>query len=191
MTENMNDSSFMVPNGSYQQDAMPDLHRQEHHNVIKNENDQNGTHMNHVNLERVNLDQQQQRTESNNASDIVSNANQHTIDEDHQQSTNDESSKSGKKRNKAAKKNTKLDAKSKLEKSRQSARECRARKKLRYQYLEDLVCNREKAVIKLREELSMFCEFSKQIDAGTLSDRDRLLLTDQTKENNSESTSLL
>lgn len=53
------------------------------------------------------------------------------------------------------KKGTKLDAKSKLEKSRQSARECRARKKLRYQYLEDLVCNREKAVIKLREELSM------------------------------------
>lgn len=60
-----------------------------------------------------------------------------------------------KRRNKTTKKNTKLDAKSKLEKSRQSARECRARKKLRYQYLEDLVCNREKAVVKLREELSM------------------------------------
>lgn len=60
----------------------------------------------------------------------------------------------GKKRTKMTKKNTKLDAKSKLEKSRQSARECRARKKLRYQYLEDLVCNREKAVVKLREELA-------------------------------------
>lgn len=62
---------------------------------------------------------------------------------------------SSRRRNKLSKKNAKLDAKSKLEKSRQSARECRARKKLRYQYLEDLVCNREKAVVKLREELSM------------------------------------
>lgn len=62
--------------------------------------------------------------------------------------------KGSKRKNKTAKKSTKLDARSKLEKSRQSARECRARKKLRYQYLEDLVNNREKAVVKLREELS-------------------------------------
>lgn len=40
-----------------------------------------------------------------------------------------------------------------LERSRQSARECRARKKLRYQYLEELVADREKAVIALRAEL--------------------------------------
>lgn len=60
-----------------------------------------------------------------------------------------------KKKTKSSKKSAKLDAKSKLEKSRQSARECRARKKLRYQYLEDLVNGREKAVVKLREELSM------------------------------------
>ena len=39
------------------------------------------------------------------------------------------------------------------ERSRQSARECRARKKLRYQYLEELVTNREKAVIALHREL--------------------------------------
>merc|ERR1712032_1160290 len=31
----------------------------------------------------------------------------------------------------------------KLEKSRQSARECRARKKLRYQYLDDMILERE------------------------------------------------
>jgi len=41
-----------------------------------------------------------------------------------------------------------------LERSRQSARECRARKKLRYQYLEELVSHREKAVITLREEFA-------------------------------------
>lgn len=58
-----------------------------------------------------------------------------------------------KKRKKSFKKAAKLDVKLKLEKSRQSARECRARKKLRYQYLEDLVCNREKAVMILRDEL--------------------------------------
>ena len=50
---------------------------------------------------------------------------------------------------------SKMDVRAKLERSRQSARECRARKKLRYQYLEDLVANREKAVFALRDELEL------------------------------------
>lgn len=84
----------------------------------------------------------------------LSNTNQPT-DDSLRDNSQDEGSRANKKRSKLSKKSAKLDAKSKLEKSRQSARECRARKKLRYQYLEDLVCNREKAVVKLREELTM------------------------------------
>ncbi|CAL4066189.1 unnamed protein product [Meganyctiphanes norvegica] len=52
----------------------------------------------------------------------------------------------GSKRGRKPGRKSKSDMKAKLERSRQSARECRARKKLRYQYLEELVANREKAV---------------------------------------------
>ncbi|XP_032457395.1 REPTOR-binding partner isoform X2 [Nasonia vitripennis] len=62
----------------------------------------------------------------------------------------------------------KSDMKAKLERSRQSARECRARKKLRYQYLEELVSDREKAVFALRKELDMYKTWSQELDAGHL-----------------------
>ena len=119
--------------------------------------------------------------------------NHSTEDDDEEDLTqpihqDDGSKQAQKKRNKTIKKSTKLDAKSKLEKSRQSARECRARKKLRYQYLEDLVCNREKAVIKLRDELTMFCDLARKLDSGTLTDKERQVLIDQTKENNTSKT---
>ena len=42
----------------------------------------------------------------------------------------------------------KQDDVSKLERSRMSAKECRVRKKLRYEYLEELVKDREKAIGK-------------------------------------------
>jgi len=42
----------------------------------------------------------------------------------------------------------------KLERSRQSAQECRARKKIRYQYLEELVQSCEKSIYDLRDELN-------------------------------------
>lgn len=56
--------------------------------------------------------------------------------------------------------------KAKLERSRQSARECRARKKLRYQYLEELVADREKAVLELRQELEKYQYWAQEIDSG-------------------------
>ncbi|XP_069700824.1 REPTOR-binding partner [Periplaneta americana] len=60
----------------------------------------------------------------------------------------------------------KVDMKAKLERSRQSARECRARKKLRYQYLEELVADREKAVIALRKELEKYRSWGRELDEG-------------------------
>jgi len=58
------------------------------------------------------------------------------------------------------------DVKVRLERSRQSARECRARKKLRYQYLEELVTHREKAVVALREEVGKYIAMYRELDKG-------------------------
>merc|ERR1711899_424371 len=66
--------------------------------------------------------------------------------------------------------NLKTDMKSKLERSRQSARECRARKKLRYQYLDDLLLEREKASLKLKEELLMYQKWCHELDKGRIPD---------------------
>nr|KAG5698613.1 hypothetical protein BaRGS_027124 [Batillaria attramentaria] len=65
---------------------------------------------------------------------------------------------------------SKIDQKAKLERSRQSARECRARKKLRYQYLEELVASREKAVFSLRDEVEMYRRWCHDVDEGYVPD---------------------
>ena len=56
--------------------------------------------------------------------------------------------------------------KSKLERSQQSARECRARKKLRYQYLDDLILERERANVVLRDELMKYQKWCHELDKG-------------------------
>merc|ERR1711892_307381 len=60
------------------------------------------------------------------------------------------------------------DVRVKLEKSRQSARECRARKKMRYQYLDDSIAERERANDKLRNELMTYVSWCKELDMGRI-----------------------
>uniref|UniRef100_T1JA53 BZIP domain-containing protein n=1 Tax=Strigamia maritima TaxID=126957 RepID=T1JA53_STRMM len=78
---------------------------------------------------------------------------------------------------KPGRKPTKVDMKAKLERSRQSARECRARKKLRYQYLEELVAHREQAVLMLRKELELYRQWCKEIDEGKIPEGALKLIT--------------
>ncbi|KAG7156003.1 cAMP-responsive element-binding protein-like 2-like [Homarus americanus] len=78
------------------------------------------------------------------------------------------SKREGTKRGRKPGRKAKSDMKAKLERSRQSARECRARKKLRYQYLEELVANREKAVFALHRELDQYRQWAKDIDEGKI-----------------------
>ncbi|CAF1576702.1 unnamed protein product [Rotaria magnacalcarata] len=72
---------------------------------------------------------------------------------------------------KRGRKPMKIDSDTQLEKSRESARQCRRRKKLRYEYLEELVADREKAIAKLHEELQRLRSICQHIDQqGVTSD---------------------
>lgn len=100
------------------------------------------------------------------------------VDDDALQDEKKESGKRG--RRPGRRSSDKADVKAKLERSRQSARECRARKKLRYQYLEELVSDREKAVFALRRELETYKTWCQEVDNGKIPEELNNILEDFT-----------
>jgi uncharacterized membrane protein YgaE (UPF0421/DUF939 family) len=74
---------------------------------------------------------------------------------------------------KRGRKPMKSDSNTRLEKSRESARQCRHRKKLRYEYLEELVTDREKAIIKLQQELERLRTICQYLDQNGINNEIR------------------
>ena len=78
---------------------------------------------------------------------------------------------------KRGRKPMKSDSNTRLEKSRESARQCRHRKKLRYEYLEELVTDREKAIVQLQQELERLRTICQYLDQNGINDEIRQELT--------------
>ncbi|XP_071507214.1 cAMP-responsive element-binding protein-like 2 [Diadema antillarum] len=82
---------------------------------------------------------------------------------------------------------SRVDRNAKLERSRQSARECRARKKQKYQLLEETVAAKEKQILRLREKLEQYKNFCQMMDDGEQPTEIRSTLQeDATKEEEEE-----
>jgi len=78
---------------------------------------------------------------------------------------------------KRGRKPMKSDSNTRLEKSRESARQCRHRKKLRYEYLEELVTDREKAIVQLQQELERLRTICQYLDQNGINNEIRQELT--------------
>lgn len=78
---------------------------------------------------------------------------------------------------KRGRKPMKSDSSTRLEKSRESARQCRHRKKLRYEYLEELVTDREKAIVQLQQELDRIRSICQYLDQNGMNSEIRQELT--------------
>ena len=94
------------------------------------------------------------RLKRDSMSSVDSNSSEKLSIDEEQNSPSETPKRTGKKR---GRKPTQLNLEAKLERSRQSARECRARKKLRYQSLEDTIAEKEARVYALRKEVHKVC----------------------------------
>ena len=75
---------------------------------------------------------------------------------------------SPKQKRRRAKSKSKADVEARLQRSRQSARECRARKKMRYKTLEDMIASKESENLALREELENVNVYNFPNSTGTV-----------------------
>lgn len=110
-----------------------------------------------------------------NLDDMASNGQQQQQGDEHDEDSSDIKPKTisgGKVARRIAgrrgRKPSKIDQKAKLERSRQSARECRARKKQKYLFLEETVTNKERSICALREELDMYKTWCNEMDKGVI-----------------------
>ena len=111
----------------------------------------------------LSLPSRPRRLKRDSMSSVDSNSSgKFSIDEEPSEQANpvETPKRTGKKR---GRKPTQLNLEAKLERSRQSARECRARKKLRYQCLEDTIAEKEAKVYALRKEVHKVCRRGKNI----------------------------
>ena len=122
-------------------------------NVSSPETGQNEEPSTSMEYTYLSLPTRPRRLKRDSMSSVDSNSSEKlSVDEENseQASPSETPKRTGKKR---GRKPTQMNLEAKLERSRQSARECRARKKLRYQCLEDTIAEKEAKVYALRKEV--------------------------------------
>lgn len=133
--------SFVNEENSYNDDSSPEV--AENEREFSNQNT------------RYHVRTRPRRSKRDSMSSVDSNSSDKLFEE---KLVDDELSKAAEPQKRTGKKRgrkpTQMNLEAKLERSRQSARECRARKKLRYQSLEDTIAEKEAGVYSLRKEVA-------------------------------------